>query len=46
MLEVHRETPRVLVEGVTMVKRHTRPNPQKHIKGGIAEREGSSTSRT
>ena len=22
-----------------MVKRHTRPNPQKQIKGGIAERE-------
>ena len=24
-----------------MVKRHTRPNPQKQIKGGIAERESS-----
>ena len=24
-----------------MVKRHTRPNPQRQIKGGIAEREGS-----
>jgi large subunit ribosomal protein L24 len=23
-----------------MVKRHTRPNPAKQIKGGIAEREG------
>ena len=32
---------RVLVEGVSMVKRHTRPNPQKQIKGGIAERESS-----
>jgi large subunit ribosomal protein L24 len=30
---------RLLVEGVQMVKRHTRPNPQKQIKGGIAERE-------
>jgi large subunit ribosomal protein L24 len=29
----------VLVEGVGMVKRHTRPNPSKQIKGGIAERE-------
>ena len=29
----------MLVEGVSMVKRHTRPNPQKQIKGGIAERE-------
>ena len=24
-----------------MIKRHTRPNPQRNIKGGIAEREGS-----
>ena len=30
---------RVLVEHVMMVKRHTRPNPAKQIKGGIAERE-------
>jgi large subunit ribosomal protein L24 len=30
---------RVLVEGVGMAKRHTRPNPQRQIKGGIAERE-------
>jgi large subunit ribosomal protein L24 len=29
----------VLVEHVMMVKRHTRPNPVKQIKGGIAERE-------
>ena len=28
-----------LVEGVNKVKRHTRPNPQKNIKGGILERE-------
>jgi large subunit ribosomal protein L24 len=27
------------VEGVQMVKRHTRPNPSKQIKGGIADRE-------
>jgi large subunit ribosomal protein L24 len=24
-----------------MIKRHTRPNPQKNVKGGIVEREGS-----
>ena len=30
---------RVLIEHVGMVKRHTRPNPAKQIKGGIAERE-------
>ncbi len=32
---------RVVVEGVNMIKRHTRPNPQKNIKGGIVEREAS-----
>src|SRR6185437_9161135 len=41
VLDVDRETGRVLVEGVGLVKRHTRPNPQKQIKGGIAERESS-----
>jgi large subunit ribosomal protein L24 len=41
VLEVDREKGRVLVEGVMMVKRHTRPNPQRQIKGGIAERESS-----
>ncbi len=28
-----------IVERVNMVKRHTRPNPQKQVKGGILERE-------
>ncbi|MBI4466127.1 MAG: 50S ribosomal protein L24 [Acidobacteria bacterium] len=28
------------VEHVNLVKRHTRPNPAKQIKGGIVEREG------
>jgi len=32
---------RVVVEGVQMIKRHTRPNPQKNIKGGIVEKEAS-----
>ena len=32
---------RVIVEGVNFIKRHTRPNPQKNIKGGIVEREAS-----
>ena len=26
------------VEGLQMVKRHTRPNPSKQIKGGIADK--------
>lgn len=41
VLEVNRENGRILVEGVMMIKRHTRPNPAKQIKGGIAERESS-----
>lgn len=41
VLSVDREKGRVLVEGISMVKRHTRPNPQRQIKGGIAERESS-----
>ena len=32
---------RVTVEGAHLIKRHTRPNPSKNIKGGIAERESS-----
>ena len=41
VLHVDRVAGRVLIEGVSMVKRHTRPNPSKQIKGGIAERESS-----
>jgi large subunit ribosomal protein L24 len=32
---------RVLVEHVSMVKKHVRPNPQRNIKGGIAEQEAT-----
>ena len=39
VLQVDAYARKVLVEGVSMVKRHTRPNPQRQIKGGIAERE-------
>ncbi len=39
VLEVNRKTGKVLVEGVMMMKKHTRPNPAKQVKGGIAERE-------
>ena len=28
-----------VVEGVNMIKRHTKPNPQRQIKGGVVERE-------
>jgi large subunit ribosomal protein L24 len=30
---------RVIVSGVNMIKKHTRPNPQAGIQGGIVERE-------
>jgi large subunit ribosomal protein L24 len=30
---------RVLVEGVNIIKRHTKANPQRNIKGGLVERE-------
>ncbi len=39
VLRVDREHGTLLVEHVMMVKRHTRPNPTRQIKGGIAERE-------
>ena len=32
---------RLIVEGVNFIKRHTRPNPQRNIKGGIVEREAA-----
>ena len=41
VLKVLREKGRVVVQGVNFIKRHTRPNPQRNIKGGIAEREAS-----
>ena len=39
VLEVDVERGRVVVEGVNVVKRHTRPNPQKGTSGGIIEKE-------
>ncbi len=32
---------RVVVEGINMVKRHTKPNPQQGAQGGIIEKETS-----
>lgn len=32
---------RVVVEGINMAKRHTKPNPQRNVKGGIVEQEAS-----
>ena len=41
VLVVNRVKNGVIVEGVNMIKRHTKPNPQKNVKGGIVERETS-----
>ena len=41
VLRVLAEKNRLVVEGVNIIKRHTRPNPQKNIKGGIVEREAA-----
>ena len=41
VLEVVPDKNRVVVEGVNFIKKHTRPNPQANIKGGIVEREAS-----
>ncbi len=30
---------RAIVEGVNMMKKHTRPNPQRQIQGGILDKE-------
>jgi large subunit ribosomal protein L24 len=39
VLRVLRSKNRVVVEGVSFLKRHTRANPSKNIKGGIVEKE-------
>ena len=41
VLRVNPATGKVLVEHVMMVKKNVRPNPQKNIKGGIAEQESA-----
>ncbi len=41
VLRVDRDRDRLVIEGVAMIKRHTRPNPQKKIQGGIVERESA-----
>jgi large subunit ribosomal protein L24 len=41
VLRVIADRDRLLVEHVMMIKKHVKPNPQKNIKGGIAEQESS-----
>jgi large subunit ribosomal protein L24 len=35
------EKGRVVIEGVNFIKRHTRPDPRRNVKGGIVEREAA-----
>ena len=39
VLRVVPDKNRVVVEGVNIIKRHTKANPQRQIKGGLVERE-------
>lgn len=41
VLRVLPERNRLIVEGVNIIKRHTKPNPSKNVQGGIVEREAS-----
>jgi large subunit ribosomal protein L24 len=41
VLKVVPATNRLIVEGVNFIKRHTKPNPQRQVKGGVIEREAS-----
>jgi large subunit ribosomal protein L24 len=41
VLRVLSDSDKVLVEHVRMVKKHVHPNPQRNIKGGIAEQEAA-----
>jgi large subunit ribosomal protein L24 len=41
VLRVIADKDRLLVEGVMMIKKHMKPNPQKNIQGGIAEQEAT-----
>jgi large subunit ribosomal protein L24 len=41
VLKVLPEKNRLVIEGVNFIKRHTKPNPQRNIKGGVVEREAS-----
>jgi large subunit ribosomal protein L24 len=40
VLRVYPDKDKLIVEHVNVIKRHTRPNPQKGIQGGIIEKEG------
>ena len=39
VLRVHPNQGTAIVERINLVKKHTRPNPQRQIQGGVLERE-------
>jgi len=41
VLRVYPGEGRAIVEGVNFIRKHTKANPQKNIKGGILEREAA-----
>jgi len=41
VLRVFSDKDRVLVEGVSMIKKHLKPNPQRNSAGGILEQEAA-----
>jgi large subunit ribosomal protein L24 len=41
IMRVVQDGERVIVAGVNMVKRHTKPNPSRGVSGGIIEREAA-----
>lgn len=41
VLRMMPEAERAVVEGIQLIKKHVRPNPQAGIKGGVVEKEAS-----
>ena len=41
VLKVLRVKNRLVIEGVNIIKRHPKPNPQRNITGGLVEREAA-----
>lgn len=41
VLRIVTDKNRVLVQGIGMIKKHVKPNPQANIKGGILEQEAA-----
>ena len=41
VIRIVAEKNRLIVEGVNLIKRHTRPNPAKNIKGGVVQPEAA-----